>query len=131
VSRSTDLTTAATPKQTTAALVQAINRRDLDAATRCFAKDACLLTPDSTAIRGRDEIRPILAQMIARNPQIEVQAGSVLVAGDVALAKERWVTRSAGTRDAVFVQESPATLVLRQLEGVWKLGIAALWGWPT
>ncbi|HEV7481804.1 MAG TPA: nuclear transport factor 2 family protein [Solirubrobacterales bacterium] len=131
MSASVDLTAVPTPRQSTAVLVRAINQRDLDAAARCFAKDACLLTPDSTAIRGRDEIRPILAQMIARSPQIEVQASSVLVAGDVALAKERWVTRSAGAQDAVFVQESTATLVLRQLEGVWKLGIAALWGSPT
>jgi len=32
----------------------------VDAAAHCFANDACLVTPDATAVRGRDEIRPIL-----------------------------------------------------------------------
>jgi uncharacterized protein (TIGR02246 family) len=131
VSGGANLTAVSTPRQTTAALARAINQGDLDAATRCFAKDACLLTPDSTAIRGREEIRPILAQMIARAPRIEVQATSVLVGGDVALARERWVIRSAGAPGAVLVQEYTATLALQRLEGAWKLGVAALWGWPT
>ena len=65
LSTTTKLPAFATPQQSTAAFVQAINEARLDDAARCFAKNACLLTPDSTAIRGRGEIRAILAQMIA------------------------------------------------------------------
>jgi ketosteroid isomerase-like protein len=129
VSRATKLRPAAAPQQSTVAFAEAINRGDLDAAGHCFAKDACLLTPDATAIRGRNEIRPILAQLIARRSQIEIQASSVLVAGEVALGSERWRIRSAGADGAVFEQISSPKLVLRRVEDIWKLAIAAPWGW--
>ena len=123
------LTSTDTPRQSTAAFARAINAADLDAATHCFAKDACLITPDATTIRGREGIRPILAQLIARESRIEVQASSLLLAGEVALGSERWVIRSAGAQGAVFAQASNPTMVLPLLEGAWKLVIAAPWGW--
>jgi ketosteroid isomerase-like protein len=120
-----------TPQQATGAFIGALNRQDIDAATNCFAKDACLLTPDATAIRGREEIRPILAQLIDRRARIEVLGSSMLLAGEVALGLERWAIRSAGVGGEVFAQESRPALVLRELEGAWKLAIAALWGWGS
>jgi ketosteroid isomerase-like protein len=119
----------ASPRESTRAFAQAINAADLHTATYCFAKDACLVTPDATAIRGREEIRPILAQLIARQTRIEVLASSLLVAGEVALGSERWAIRSAGPEGSVFSQDSSPALVLRNLEGAWKLSIAAPWGW--
>jgi uncharacterized protein (TIGR02246 family) len=113
----------------TGALAEAINEADLYAATHCFAKDACFVTPDATAIRGREEIRPILAQLIARGSQIEVLSSSVLVGGETALASERWVVRSAGPDGSVFEQRLAPTLVARWVEGRWKLAVAAPWGW--
>jgi ketosteroid isomerase-like protein len=121
--------TAASPKESTRAFAEAINVSDLHAATHCFAKDACLVTPDATAIRGREEIRPILAQLMARQTRIEVLASSLLVAGEVALGSERWTIRSAGPEGAVFAQDSSPALVMRNLEGAWKLAIVAPWGW--
>lgn len=123
------LTSTANPQQATRVLTAAINTANLDAATNCFTKDACLLTPDATAIKGRGEIRQILAQLIARQTQIEVLTSSVLVAGEVALGSERWAIRSAGPEGTVLTQESRPELVLRGLEGAWKLAIAAPWGW--
>jgi ketosteroid isomerase-like protein len=117
------------PQQVSLAFAQAINASDLDAATYCFAKDACLLTPDATAIRGREEIRPILAQLIARGTRIEVKASSALVTGEVALGSERWSIRSAGAEGTVFEQSSCPVMVARLVEGTWKLAIAAPWGW--
>jgi ketosteroid isomerase-like protein len=119
----------ASPREITRVFAEAINASDLHAATYCFAKDACLLTPDATAIRGREEIRPVLAQLIARQTQIEVLASSVLLAGDLALGSECWRIRSAAAEGAVFAQESRPALVMRNLEGAWKLAIAAPWGW--
>lgn len=109
-------------------LAQALNARNLDAAAACFAKDACLLTPDSTAIRGRNRIRAVLVQLIARRTQIEVELSSVLGAADVALVRERWTIGSDGVEGARFEQICSATLVLRLIEGEWRLAIAAPWG---
>lgn len=119
---------AAAPESSTTAFLAAITTADLDAATCCFAKDACLVTPDSTAIRGREEIRSILAQLISRRSQIEVLSRSLLVAGEVAMGSERWRISSVGVEGEAFRQTSDSKLVLRYLEGSWKLAIVAPWG---
>jgi uncharacterized protein (TIGR02246 family) len=116
------------PAESTRAFADFLSRGDLDAAASCFAKDACLLTPDSTVIRGRDEIRPILRQMIAVGSRIEVQESAVVLAGEVALGTDRWVVTSAGSEGEPFSRTLTPTMVLRQVEGVWKLAVAMPWG---
>jgi ketosteroid isomerase-like protein len=119
---------ARTPGESTRVLAASISRGDLEAATSCFAKDACLLTPDSTVVRGREEIKPILHQMIAAGSKIEVQESSIVLAGEVALGSERWVISSAGSEGEPFTRALTPTMVLRQVEGVWKLAVAIPWG---
>jgi ketosteroid isomerase-like protein len=118
---------ARTPRESTRALANAISRGDLDGAARCFAKDACLITPDATAVRGRDEIKPILHQLIVVGSQIEVQESSVVLAGEVALGSERWLVTSAGSEGSPFTRTLTPTIVLRQIEDVWKLAVAMPW----
>lgn len=121
------LESAGTPHESSRAFAASITRGDLDAATSCFAKDACLLTPDATVVRGRDEIRTILRQLIASGSRIEVQESSVVLAGEVALGNERWVVTSVGSEGEPFSRTLTPTIVLRQLEGVWKLAVAMPW----
>lgn len=121
------LSSAKTPQESTRAFAASISRSDLDAAANCFAKDACLVTPDATAVRGREEIRPILHQLIVLESQIEVQESSVVLAGEVALGTERWVVASPGSDGAAFTRTLTPTLVLRQVEDVWKIAIAMPW----
>lgn len=129
MSPATELSAAASPDQTLTAFAGAIAQGDLELATQCFAKDACLVTPDATAIRGREEIRSILAQLIARRTSVEVHARAILVGSEVALASERWRIRSVGSEGATFEQISDPTVVLRNVEGAWKLAILGPWGW--
>jgi uncharacterized protein (TIGR02246 family) len=119
---------AETPERTCLAFTEALSAGDLEAATSCLARDACFLTPDATAIRGRSSIRPVLSQLIARHPRIRVEQSSILTAGDVALAHQRWTILSAGVEGSPFTQISSATLLLRELDGHWKLALAAPWG---
>ena len=119
---------ARTPEESTRALAASITRGDLEAATSCFAKDACLLTPDATVVRGREEIRRILHQLIAAGSQIEVQESSIVLAGEVALGTERWAMSSAGSEGEPFIRTLTPTVVLRQVEDVWKLAVAMPWG---
>ncbi|HYH53464.1 MAG TPA: DUF4440 domain-containing protein [Solirubrobacterales bacterium] len=118
------------PQDTTRAFADSISRGDLNAATNCFTKDACLLTPDATAIRGREEIKPILHQLIVSGSRIEVQESSIIRAGEVALGTERWAVTSTGSEGAPFTRTLSPTLVMRELEGVWKLAVAMPWGRP-
>jgi ketosteroid isomerase-like protein len=121
------LSGAKTPQEITRAFAASISRGDLDAAAYCFAKDGCLVTPDATAVRGRDEIRPILHQLIVLESQIEVQDSTILAAGEVALGTERWVVTSPGSEGGPFTRMLTPMVVLRQLEGVWKLAVALPW----
>lgn len=108
-------------------LVQSLSLGDLDAATACFARDGCLITPDATAIHGRQRIRPVLAQLIASRTEIKVEHSNVLSAGDVVLVHERWRMRSGADETQRIEQTLNPTLVLRLIEGDWKLVIAAPW----
>ena len=121
------LSGAQTPQESSRAFAASISRGDLESAACCFAKDACLVTPDATAVRGRDEIRPILHQLIVLGSQIEVQESSVLPAGEVALGTERWLVTSPGSEGSPFTRALTPMLVLRQLEDVWKLAVALPW----
>lgn len=119
---------ARTPRESTRAFAASLSRGDLDAAAHCFTKDACLITPDATAVRGREEIRPILHQLIVVGSRVEVQESSIVIAGEVALGTERWVLTTPGSEGSPFTRTLTPTLVLRQLEDVWKLAVAMPWG---
>lgn len=107
----------------------ALNRGDIDSAASCFARNGCLITPDATAINGRESIRVVLAQMVARRTLVLVEASNSIEGGGAILARERWRIR-AGEHDGTPLEQTfGAVLVLRQVEGAWKLAIAAPWGW--
>lgn len=112
-------------------LPELLSAGDLGGATTCFARDACLLTQDATAIHGRDRIRPVLAQMISRNVRIEAELGCVLPAGDIGLATEHWTIEIDGTEGSRFEQTCTPTLILHRIEERWKLGVVAPWGWGS
>ena len=117
----------ASPRLACAALKRALGGGDLDAAADCFSPDACLVAPDGTEVHGTGAIRARLAGLIASGAEVEIELAGVLAAGDVALAHERWSFRSEGEQGAS--QAPHPTLVLRRVEGEWKLAIAAPWGW--
>lgn len=117
------------PVRTGLLLAQALSLGDLESASACFARDGCLITPDATAIHGRDRIRPVLAQLVARRIEIEVELSNAIRAGGVVLAYERWKVHSPGIDCSRVTQTWNPTLVLRQTEEDWRLGVAAPWGW--
>lgn len=127
----TDTLLAAPPSRIAClALPKLISAGNLDAATGCFSRDACLLTPDATAIHDREHIRPLLAQLISRRVRIEVEQSNVLVAGDVAYARELWrVSAQVAAGSPPYEHSCDPSLVLKRIEASWKISIATLWGW--
>ncbi len=117
------------PRIACLALPALLSAGDLDPAAACFSRDACLLTPDATAIHERRHIRPVLAQLIARHVRIAVEQSNVLEAGEVAFAREIWRVNAEGSAASRFEDTCSPLLVLKQIEGSWKVAIAALWGW--
>jgi len=119
----------ATPRGATRAFCDAVNRGELERACACFTRDGCLITPDATAVEGREAIGAVLAQMVAAGARVSVQVSAVLAAGDVALGREHWTIESGAPGISSFARESTPTLVLRRVDEQWKLAIAAPWGW--
>ena len=108
---------------------QALNRGDLDDAAACFARDGCLITPDATAVHGREQIRDVLAQMIWARTEIGIDLSSSILAGEVLLLHQRWRICSGKSPRERFERTVDAVLVVRRIEGSWKLSIAAPWGY--
>lgn len=121
-------TPAPNPIGSRLSFADALNAGDLERACACFARDGCLLTPDGTAIHGRERIRDVLLQMVIRRTEIEVELSSTIDAGAVTLASERWKIRSGETDKRRLVQSSNAILILCLVEGEWKLSLLAPWG---
>lgn len=117
------------PVKSCLSFAQAVSAGDLDRAATCFARDGCLITPDATAVHGREEIRAVLAQMVGLQTEIEVELSSTLAAGEVILTSQRWRIRSGEQGERRLEQTANAVLVLRQIEGEWKLAIVAPWGY--
>jgi uncharacterized protein (TIGR02246 family) len=105
----------------------ALNGGALDAAAACFTREACLITPDGTAINGRSEIAAILAQLIARGTRIEAEHLVLQTAGDVALASGRLTMRCPGPAEQSLTQSLTSALALRRLEARWKISIFSPW----
>jgi ketosteroid isomerase-like protein len=118
---------ADTPEQAAQVFVTALNDGRLREATDCFSRQGCMVTPDSTAVHGREEIQPLLAQLISRRVQVEVTFGTELRAGEVALLRQRWELHSDLAEGGRYTQELSASLILHRVEESWKLVIAAPW----
>jgi uncharacterized protein (TIGR02246 family) len=122
---------AATPRLACEALERAINAADPDAALACFAPGAALVGPEGTAAQGESALRSSLAQLIKAGAQVQIELRGVLVAGEVALAHERWQISYEGVPDTRLSGAARPSLVLRLVESEWRIAIAAPWGTPA
>jgi uncharacterized protein (TIGR02246 family) len=109
-------------------LARALGRADPQAAARCFGEDARLITPGATS-RGRRAIGRALAQLFAPGSRIDVQESSLETARGMAVGSEHWRIRTLG-RATGAPRGLEATVVLREMDGAWKLVVAALFPSP-
>jgi hypothetical protein len=71
-----------------------------------------------TLVHGRAGIAAVLAQLIARRTEIEIDRVVV----------RRVTMRSDGLEGARFTQSYDATMAIHRVEGTWKLAVIAPWG---
>jgi ketosteroid isomerase-like protein len=109
-------------------LTRAIGRADPDAAGRCFGEDARLVTPGATS-RGRRAIGRALALLFAPGSRIDVRESSLQSGHGIAVGSERWRIRTLGGA-AGPPRGLEATVVLREIDGAWKLVLATLFPGP-
>jgi len=122
---------AATPRLACEALAQGINQADLDAALNCFSPGGCLVGPEGTAAQGEHALRESLRQLTQAGAYVQIELRGVLVAEDLALAHERWQISYEGVPDSRLSQARGPSLLMRLVEGQWRVAIAAPWGTPA
>lgn len=110
------------------AFVAALNAGDLVRAVARLSREACLVTPDATVIRGRSDVAGALKQFFAIGFRAHLDLRSAIEIGEVVLVSDRWTTRVGGSGSAAQ-GSARGTVVLRMLEGRWKILLAAPWGW--
>jgi len=118
----------ATPRLACEALARAIGRGELEAALSCFSSDGCLVGAEGTVAQGEHALAASLSGLIEAEAKVRIELYGVLVAGDIALAHERWQISYRGIPDPRLPQDPSPSLVLRLLEGQWRIAIAAPWG---
>lgn len=118
----------ATPEAISRAFAAAVVGRNPEAAGACLSAEGCLLTPDGTEVRGKAQMREILAQLMVTHTQIRVELGRVLTAGTGAVASQNWTLFSKGPHDEPFERSHSALLVLGHEKRGWRVMIAAPWG---
>jgi uncharacterized protein (TIGR02246 family) len=106
----------------------ALSSGDLHGAVACFTREGCLITPDGTAVHGRDDIAGVLAQLIASRTEIVIERVVVRRAGDVALASGHVTMRSDGPEKTRFTQACDPMMVIHRVDETWKLAVIAPWG---
>lgn len=117
------------PSAVSRSFAQALSGGDLEGATAHFLVDGCLITPDATALHGRESIRPLLTQLILAGVGIGIELSSAVGGGGIALISERWTIRARAAADRSPVLTTTSTTVLHHDGRHWRLAIAAPWGY--
>lgn len=117
------------PDQVIDLLIAAIARGDHAAIPHLLCRDVCFLTQDATAIHGREQVTPLIAQLIAAGVDVRSLAQYSLQIDSFVLVSAQW-RLSFRAREEPLVQTTEPTLVLTEREGRWKLLLMAPWGCP-
>ncbi len=100
---------AATPEDITRLFVERANAGDIEGLAALYESDAVLAYPPGGTTVGRDAIRTLFEQMLARRPRFQPEAPlPTLRVGDLALTATR-AKDEAGARAQVARRQSDGT----------------------
>jgi uncharacterized protein (TIGR02246 family) len=120
------------PEDWPRAFVERLNAGDLDGVAALYAEDAQFLAPSGETLVGREAIRPVLAELIARQARLSCRVVRAVTAGggaagdgsaeDIAVLYTDFSGETRDASGAVVPLNSRAIEVLRrQADGGWKL----------
>jgi uncharacterized protein (TIGR02246 family) len=115
-----------TPHEVVDGFGAALRAGDATAATAYLTRHACFVTPDSTVIQGRHEIRGFLRQFVDLAGELRFEQRTMLTAGDVAIGTENWTMHLGGGSGSVR-RTSRSTIVLNRVEGRWRIAVIDPW----
>ena len=118
-----------TPIDTVNQLVDALNRRDLEAALVLYQANAVLVAQPGQPARGSTELRSALGRFIALKPTLRSHAQNVVEVDDIALYMGRWTLQGTDpSGQAVTMGGESSDILRRQRDGRWLIAIDNPWG---
>lgn len=117
------------PFDTVAALVDAINRGDIDAAVGCYAPHAAFVAAADQIVTGTAAIRVAMANMLSSSPTITTLSHAEVRTGDLSLCHSHWRMNGTAADGSAFEASGQSADVLRRADdGVWRIEIDNPWG---
>jgi len=115
---------ARTPADVDRLFAEALSAGALDGALAMYEDDACYADGHGTVARGREQIRAVLADLIALSPTLECHEIDVVENGDLAILRARW-TFSGTSQDGEPYEHRGRSIevVRRQPDGSWLFTI--------
>ena len=115
---------ATSPDDILKLLLAGLNAGDTDAVAALYDEEAILVADPKKIVRGRAAIRDGLANMLAAQPRLRLNAERVVRNGDVAILYSDWtitVARPDGQR--VSMEMRPTVVARRRADGTWAIVI--------
>lgn len=118
-----------TPRDTVSRLIEAINRRDLDAALTLYEPSAVFLAQPGRPVQGKAAIREALEGFMALKPVLRGDKDRTIECGDVALFYAAWTLKGAAPDGTPVEMGGVSSDILRrQSNGAWLIAIDNPWG---
>lgn len=110
-------------------LVDAINRRDIEAALKCYEAHASIVPQPGQVAQGKDAVRAAIEGFISLKPTIRGISHQLVEAGDIALFCSRWtLTGTTPDGDKTEMSGISSDVLRRQPDGRWLVAVDNPWG---
>jgi uncharacterized protein (TIGR02246 family) len=111
---------ARTPQEIYELFTQAFTARDTEALLALYEPTAAFTPQPGQVVTGHAAIRQAIGGFLALNAEIEMQTGTVVEAGDIALLLSKWTLKGTDPSGApVDLAGQTADVVRRQPDGYW------------
>jgi uncharacterized protein (TIGR02246 family) len=119
-----------TPEQAARKMVDAFNRRDLDAFMALYEPDACLMLRPGQVASSPEKIREAMGEFLALEGRMEFEPELTVVRpNDVALVSAAWTIEGTGPDvEPVTMSGRTTDVARRQPDGTWRWVIDAPFG---
>lgn len=111
------------------ALVESINRGDIDSAIECYEPDAKYVSESGKILKGTGSIRKILENFITIKPKLVAHIDKMIEGEDFTICFFRWELSGFSKKGKFKNIEGLSTNILRKNnDGNWRISIDSPWG---
>ena len=115
---------ARTPQEIHELFTQYFAAKDADALVALYEPDAAFTPQPGQVVAGQAAIREAIGGFLSLDAEFNMQAGTVIEAGDIALLISKWTLKGSDPNGAaVDLAGQTADVVRRQADGTWLIVI--------